>query len=226
MHEDFWQERWARNEIGFHLREVNPYLQRHWPDLGLAAGAQVLVPLCGKSLDMAWLAGQGYRVLGVELAESAVIAFFAEQELTPEVDQYGAFRRYRAGAVELLCGDFFALQAADVAACAGLYDRAALIALPQEMRSSYLSVLHGDATAVTMLSNVDLDRVVTTDEDDADVAVGFYSKPYRKQNQWEQHNYNDLYLVNVKTGERKLIAKKIRSGNISPKGKFAAEVER
>ena len=56
MHEDFWQERWARNEIGFHLREVNPYLQRHWPDLGLAAGAQVLVPLCGKSLDIARMA--------------------------------------------------------------------------------------------------------------------------------------------------------------------------
>lgn len=141
MHEDFWQERWARNEIGFHLREVNPYLQRHWPDLGLAAGAQVLVPLCGKSLDMAWLAGQGYRVLGVELAESAVIAFFAEQELTPEVDQYGAFRRYRAGAVELLCGDFFALQAADVADCSGLYDRAALIALPEGMRERYAAHL-------------------------------------------------------------------------------------
>ena len=107
MHEDFWQERWARNEIGFHLREVNPYLQRHWPDLELAPSTQVLMPLCGKSLDMAWLAGQGYRVLDVELAESAVIAFFAEQELTPEVDQYGAFRRYQAGAVELLCGDFF-----------------------------------------------------------------------------------------------------------------------
>ena len=141
MHEDFWQERWARNEIGFHLREVNPYLQRHWPDLGLAEGAQVLVPLCGKSLDMAWLAGQGYRVLGVELAESAVIAFFAEQELTPEVDQYGAFRRYRAGAVELLCGDFFALQAADVADCSGLYDRAALIALPEGMRERYAAHL-------------------------------------------------------------------------------------
>lgn len=141
MHEDFWQERWARNEIGFHLHEVNPYLQRHWPDLGLAAGAQVLVPLCGKSLDMAWLAGQGYRVLGVELAESAVVAFFAEQELTPEVDQYGAFRRYRAGAVELLCGDFFALQAADVADCSGLYDRAALIALPEGMRERYAAHL-------------------------------------------------------------------------------------
>ncbi len=95
-----------------------------------------------------------------------------------------------------------------------------LVQLNMELRRSHLAVLHGDATAVTMLSDATLDRVSTTDDDDADVAVGFNSKPYRKQNQWEQHNYSDVYLVNVKTGERKLIAKKIRSGNISPKGKF------
>ena len=75
MDEDFWQRRWACNEIGFHLSEVNPYLQQFWPALNVASGAQVLVPLCGKSLDMIWLAEQGYRVLGVELAQAAVEAF-------------------------------------------------------------------------------------------------------------------------------------------------------
>lgn len=95
-----------------------------------------------------------------------------------------------------------------------------LLQVNNELRRSYLTVLHGDASAVTPLANETLERVVTTDEDDADVAIGYDSKPYRKQNQWEQHNYNDLYLVNVKNGERKLIGKKIRSGGISPKGKF------
>jgi dipeptidyl aminopeptidase/acylaminoacyl peptidase len=95
-----------------------------------------------------------------------------------------------------------------------------LLQVSNEMRRSYLTVLHGDASAVTPLATETLERVVTTDEDDADVAIGYDGKPYRKQNQWEQHNYNDLYLVDVKTGERKLIGKKIRSGNISPKGKF------
>jgi len=95
-----------------------------------------------------------------------------------------------------------------------------LLQVSNEFRRSYLTVFHGDASEVTLLANETLERVVTTDEDDADVALGYDSKPYRKQNQWEQHNYNDLYLVNVKTGERKLIAKKIRSGGISPKGKF------
>ena len=134
MDEDFWQQRWARNEIGFHLNEVNPYLQQFWPALNVAPGAQVLVPLCGKSLDMLWLAEQGYRVLGVELAQAAVEAFFSEQGLVADIDQVGAFRRYRSGAIEVLCGDFFSLTAADLLECRALYDRAALIALPAPMR--------------------------------------------------------------------------------------------
>jgi thiopurine S-methyltransferase len=141
MHEDFWQQRWARNEIGFHLGEVNPYLQRYWPALEVPAEAQVLVPLCGKSLDMLWLASQGYRVFGVELAQTAVEAFFTEQGLQAEIDQVGEFRRYRSGAIEVLCGDFFNLTAADLFECRALYDRAALIALPTPMREHYAAHL-------------------------------------------------------------------------------------
>lgn len=141
MHEDFWQQRWARNEIGFHLGEVNPYLQQFWSALKVPAGAQVLVPLCGKSLDLVWLAEQGYRVLGVELAETAVQAFFNEQGWCAEIDQFGAFRRYRSGSVEVLCGDFFSLTAAELVECRALYDRAALIALPTPMRERYAAHL-------------------------------------------------------------------------------------
>jgi thiopurine S-methyltransferase len=141
MHEDFWRQRWARNEIGFHLPDVNPYLARLWPMLSVAAGAQVLVPLCGKSVDMLWLAEQGFRVLGVELEQSAVEAFFSEQGLHAEIDQLGAFRRYRSGATEVFCGDFFSLTAADLLECRGFYDRAALIALPELLRERYVAHL-------------------------------------------------------------------------------------
>jgi thiopurine S-methyltransferase len=141
MHAEFWQARWSRSEIGFHLAEVNPYLQQYWPTLGLTDGARVLVPLCGKSLDLAWLAGQGYQVVGVELAQRAVEDFFAEHKLQPVVSEVGAFRLYRAGAVEIYCGDFFALTAQHLAGCTALYDRAALIALPPEMRARYVSHL-------------------------------------------------------------------------------------
>lgn len=141
MHEEFWQARWARNEIGFHRSEVNPALQAHWPALQLVPGSTVLVPLCGKSLDMPWLAAHGHAVLGVELAEKAVADFFAEQGLVAEVSADGALRRHQAADIALLQGDLFAVSAAQTAGCAGYYDRAALIALPPEMRPRYVAHL-------------------------------------------------------------------------------------
>ncbi|MEX5589023.1 thiopurine S-methyltransferase [Pseudomonas urmiensis] len=141
MQPAFWHKKWADNQIGFHQAEVNPYLQAHWPLAELAPGSRVLVPLCGKSLDMIWLAAQGYRVLGVELSRRAVEDFFAEHGLQAQVSQQGAFEVWRSAEVELWCGDFFALQPDDVVDCAGLYDRAALIALPREMRHRYMALL-------------------------------------------------------------------------------------
>ena len=140
MEPKFWRERWARNQIGFHLPEVNPYLLRHWPPL--AEGAKVLVPLCGKSLDLMWLASQGLRVVGVELSEQAVEAFFSEQNLTPRITERGVFKVYQADLIEIWCGDFFALDAEVLADCAALYDRAALIALPPLMRAQYADHLN------------------------------------------------------------------------------------
>ncbi|ETK19883.1 MULTISPECIES: thiopurine S-methyltransferase [Pseudomonas] len=141
MEPTFWQERWARNQIGFHLPEVNPYLQRHWPQLALAEGSKVLVPLCGKSLDLMWLASHGLRVMGVELSEQAVEAFFSEQNLVPRITRRNAFTVYQADLIEVWCGDFFALDAEALIGCAALYDRAALIALPPLMRAQYAEQL-------------------------------------------------------------------------------------
>ncbi|WP_137817747.1 thiopurine S-methyltransferase [Pseudomonas sp. 2FG] len=162
MDEEFWQKRWSRNQIGFHLTEINPYLQQHWPALNIPQGARVLVPLCGKSLDLAWLAAQGLQVVGIELAERAVEDFFSEQQLQPQIGQRGAFKVYQAGAVQLWCGDFFALTAEDVADCVALYDRAALIALPLEMRERYATHLasilpHG---CEGLLITLDYDQVL------------------------------------------------------------------
>ena len=137
MEPELWQERWARNQIGFHLPEVNPYLQRHWSQLALVEGARVLVPLCGKSLDLMWLASHGLRVMGVELSEQAVEAFFSEQNLVPRITRRDAFTVYQTDLIEVWCGDFFALDAEALAGCTALYDRAALIALPPLMRAQY-----------------------------------------------------------------------------------------
>ncbi|WP_349971447.1 thiopurine S-methyltransferase [Pseudomonas caspiana] len=141
MQAEFWHQRWAANQIGFHQQQVNPWLKQFWPELPVGQGARVLVPLCGKSLDLVWLARQGHGVLGVELSEKAVQEFFSEQQLEPVVSQNGAFKVYGCEGIELWCGDFFALRAEDVGECTALYDRAALIALPPAMREQYVAHL-------------------------------------------------------------------------------------
>lgn len=137
MQPDFWHERWQLNQIGFHQPDTNPYLQQFWPQLGVAPGSRVFVPLCGKSRDLLWLRAQGHAVVGVELSELAVQAFFEENRLVASVRPQGGFKVYEAVGIRLYCGDFFALTAADLAGVGAVYDRASLVALPPKMRPDY-----------------------------------------------------------------------------------------
>lgn len=137
MQPDFWHERWQQDRIGFHRDTPLPLLVQHWPALELPADSRVFVPLCGKSLDMVWLADRGFRVLGVELSALAIGQFFAERGLTPQTHDGLAGRHHVAGPWELIEGDAFTLPPALLAGCAGVYDRGALVALPEAMRATY-----------------------------------------------------------------------------------------
>ncbi len=137
MDHDFWHQRWQNQQIGFHLGEVNPILLAHFQALGLQAGQRILVPLCGKTLDMHWLLAQGLQVVGAELSQLAIEALFADLGITPEITQLDHFRHYRAGNIEIFQGDFFALTPTLLRSVDAVYDRAALIALPGDMRARY-----------------------------------------------------------------------------------------
>lgn len=141
MDRTFWLERWQNHDIGFHAPKVQPALAKRWSDMNLAAGATVLVPLAGKSLDMAWLADQGHRVIGVELSELAVEEFFAERSVRPSIRRAGQFTVSSRGNIELWRGDFFALAPADLPRIDAAYDRAALVAMPDDMQPRYASKL-------------------------------------------------------------------------------------
>ncbi len=136
MEKAFWLERWQKQETGFHQSEVNRYLERFWRETDCKSG-EVLVPLCGKSRDMLWLQENGHSVLGVELSEIAVADFFRENNLKATREKHSAFIAHAADGFNILQGDFFDLTKEDVKNVAAVYDRAALIALPPEMRDKY-----------------------------------------------------------------------------------------
>lgn len=143
MDSEFWHARWKNDDIGFHQDRVHPMLEQHWSELSLVPDSRILVPLAGKSLDMVWLADQGYRVIGIELSERAAKAFFDEQGLSYTRERRGAFDCFVGERVELRVGDIFDMPAADLARMEGFYDRAALIALPADMRRRYVDHVIG-----------------------------------------------------------------------------------
>ena len=102
MDPDFWRQRWREGRIGFHQERVTPLLEQYWDSVGVPAGGRVFVPLSGKSLDMAWLAARGHRVLGVELSPVAVRQFFDESGLVPDVRESPNAMHYSAGEIDII----------------------------------------------------------------------------------------------------------------------------
>ncbi|WP_027966291.1 thiopurine S-methyltransferase [Halomonas halocynthiae] len=134
---DEWFKRWEEGRIGFHRTQVHPALVRYWPELQVPPTSGVLVPLCGKSLDMRWLAKQGYPVLGIELASQAIEQFLADGEGEISRYRHNSFDVSRQGSVELWCGDIFHFHIREAARVGAFYDRAALVALPEAARQRY-----------------------------------------------------------------------------------------
>jgi len=140
-HQD-WLRMWRNGQTDdFHQLTVNPLLARFWASQPLPRPCRIFVPLCGKSLDLLWLARQGNQVTGVELSAVAIKAFFKEAGLRPSKNKRGAFTIYEAGPITLLCGDFFRLTPAELGNIDVVYDRAALTALPESARCEYVAHL-------------------------------------------------------------------------------------
>jgi thiopurine S-methyltransferase len=133
----YWRDRWAQNQIAFHESKVNPMLVQYFDRLSLPAASRIFVPLCGKTIDIHWLLARGHRVAGAELSELAVQQLFMELGVTPSCAIIGRVTRYSAPAIDIFQGDIFDLSRGDLGAVDGVYDRGALVALPEPLRSRY-----------------------------------------------------------------------------------------
>ncbi len=137
MKHDFWHNKWHKNEIGFHLPEANPLLVKYFPTLHSKKGARIFLPLCGKTLDIAWLLARGCRVAGAELSQLAIEDLFANLNLTPSITKQGEITQFSAANIDMFVGDIFKITPTMLGKVDAVYDRAALVALPDEMRKAY-----------------------------------------------------------------------------------------
>lgn len=197
MNAEFWHSRWQEKRIGFNQSAVNPLLINYFKQLNLPAGSRVFVPLCGKSIDMAWLAAQGYDVVGVELVETAVQEFFTEQNISPTVHQHAdnpAIKYYQGQLsgqiITLWVADIFALSSDHIGSVNAVYDKAALIALPADMRVQYSAQMY-------QLSANAPQFIITLTYDQSKKA----GPPFSISSEQIQQYYGDNYHISELTSE-------------------------
>ncbi|MAK60424.1 MAG: thiopurine S-methyltransferase [Ponticaulis sp.] len=170
MEHEFWHERWGNNQIAFHEGKPNALLTRHISALNLKAGDRVFLPLCGKTTDIGWLMDQGFEVVGAELSEIAIKQLFSEMGITPEIERAGSLKIYSAPDLIIYVGDIFELTPDLLGPVTAVYDRAALVALPDEMRTKYGAHLVSLTSAARQL-------VITFDYDQSVIPGPPFSVP-------------------------------------------------
>lgn len=186
MDASFWHNRWQTNQTGWHERDVNPLLIAHFPSLNVPPGSRVFVPFCGKSLDLGWLLSRGYAVAGAELSELAVTQLFAELGIEPRITEVGKHKHFRGEKIDIFVGDLFDLSHEMLGPVDVVYDRAALVALPEAMRVQYTTQLK----ALTALAP----QLVIGYEYDQSVVPG---PPFSVTTDELHRHYSDSYTLTL-----------------------------
>lgn len=185
---EFWLQRWNANQIGFHREQINELLQRYYPNTLLQANPRTLVPLCGKSKDMLWLSAQGASILGCELSPSACEQFFTDNQLSGARSQDKDFQYFKHHSITLACGDFFALPSEIAGELNFCYDRAALVALPANLRQIYAQKI------AQLLPSGSLYLLITLSYRDLARAAPPYSIEHTEVENLYAHNFTIQHL--------------------------------
>lgn len=141
MKADYWHNLWDTDDIGFHMKETNKFLLKFFSLLKLEKNSRVFIPLCGKTKDIKWLLDNGYRVVGAELNENAIKELFDFLGLEVTTTNIGSLILYSSKNIDIFVGDIFKLDKTTLGKVDAIYDRAAIVALPTEMRKQYTSLL-------------------------------------------------------------------------------------
>lgn len=186
MDKDFWQKKWKYNEIGFHEGMPNSLLVANFKNLDLAENNRIFLPLCGKSRDIAWLLSKNYRVAGSEFCQIAIEQLFMELGVVPEITQCVNATCYSSKNIDIFVGDFFDLPKEVLGPVDAIYDRAALVALPEQMRIPYVRHLL-EITGVA-------DQMLITCEYNQNQMAG---PPFSINSNYVHHLYHDAYRLTL-----------------------------
>jgi len=187
MDHGFWHRRWQKNEIGFHEARPNELLIDNLNALKLTANSRIFVPLCGKTLDIGWLMRQGHDVVGVELSSKAVDELFESLKITPVKSTLNSgLICYESPQLTVYQGDIFNLTAEQLEPVDAVYDRAALVALPDDLRLKY-------SRHLLEISHATKQLLIVFDYDQSQLS----GPPFSINKAEIERHYNNTYVIKL-----------------------------
>ncbi|KAM9340132.1 putative thiopurine S-methyltransferase [Symphorus nematophorus] len=142
-----WEQRWQEERIGFHQRQVHKMLESHIDKvLAGRTGVRFFFPLCGKAVDMKWLADMGHSVVGVEISEMAIKAFFEESNMTYSEEPVPAIpgaKVYKSSEknISLYQCDLYNFSSSIEGQFGAIWDRGSLVAINPGDREKYAALI-------------------------------------------------------------------------------------
>lgn len=141
-----WKDCWEKGNLPWHMEDTHPKFLLHLDKItGKKNKAKIFFPLCGKAVEMFYLAKRGHTIVGVEYMELAVKQFFDESKLSfktkpvPEID--GDVYENEENRIKIYCGDFFKFSPTLEKNFDGVWDRGGLEAVDVDQRVKYTDVM-------------------------------------------------------------------------------------
>ncbi|XP_068431853.1 probable thiopurine S-methyltransferase isoform X2 [Clinocottus analis] len=109
-------------------------------------GVRFFFPLCGKAVDMKWLADMGHSVVGVEISEKAIQQFFTENNMTyseEAVPSLPGAKVYKSSErnISLYQCDLFTFSSSIEGQFGAIWDRGSLVAINPRDREKYAALI-------------------------------------------------------------------------------------
>ncbi|XP_068225240.1 thiopurine S-methyltransferase-like [Palaemon carinicauda] len=138
-----WDKKWSEGRTGWHLEEVNTILRDHSALLLPSPKRRILVPLCGKTVDLKWLYDAGHTVVGVEGVAQPVVEFFKENNLRYGTIGFSKGTIYKSldNRLSIYCCDLFDLDLDTLGKFDAVWDRGSLVAIYEEDRGRYANFI-------------------------------------------------------------------------------------
>jgi len=141
---EYWDTKWKNNQSWWHLNGPNASLVNHFSHITKCKNpARILVPLCGKAVDMKWMYDLGHSVVGIEGIAEPIIQFFTEQKLEYHKEVIGTSPCYSTedGRLKIIHSDLFSIDPELCGKFDAVWDRGSLVAIYQEDREKYAELI-------------------------------------------------------------------------------------